>query len=120
MVKTRVRVKIVDIQIRLLTWFRGQLVGTDASGNRYYQLKSGKRRWVLYRGKVEASKVPPLWQAWLHSTLAEPPASYQPYPWEKPHQPNLTGTPYAYHPHKHPTATSQPYEPWSPESKSAK
>jgi NADH:ubiquinone oxidoreductase subunit len=104
----------VDIQIRLLTWFRGQLMGTDSAGNRYYQHKSSKRqprRWVIYRGLTEASRIPPLWHAWLHHTLVEPPTHYQAHPWEKPHQPNLTGTPYAYHPHGHPVQT---YEPWSP------
>lgn len=112
--------QFVNIQIRLLTWFCGQFIGADTIGNRYYQLKSGKKRWVLYRGKAEASKIPPLWQAWLHYTLAEPPTPYQPYPWEKSYQPNLTGTPYAYHPQPELTTTTQTYEPWSPESKSAK
>ena len=45
----------------------GELVGTDAFGNRYYQERNGARddargrptrRWVIYNGEVEASKVP--------------------------------------------------------------
>src|SRR5277367_2844777 len=43
------------------TWFSGQFVGEDAFGNRYYQNKTGLRRWVLYNGTVEASRVPPDW-----------------------------------------------------------
>ena len=43
--------------------------------------------------------MPPEWHAWLHHTVDEVPRADRPrYPWEKPHQPNMTGTPYAYHP----------------------
>src|ERR1700733_7895729 len=41
----------------MTTWFSGEAVGTDEFGNRYYQTKDGKRRWVLYNGTVEASRV---------------------------------------------------------------
>ncbi|HYU11033.1 MAG TPA: NADH-ubiquinone oxidoreductase subunit NDUFA12 family protein, partial [Stellaceae bacterium] len=62
---------------RWLTWLRGELVGTDPYGNRYYRLKGDKpqrlgggrfsreRRWVIYNGEPEGSKVPPEWHAWL-------------------------------------------------------
>src|SRR5882757_1707418 len=39
-------------------WWSGAAVGTDKFGNRYYQAKKGARRWVLYAGTVEASRVP--------------------------------------------------------------
>ena len=52
---------------------RGSAVGTDQFGNRYYQNKDGSRRWVIYNGTVEASRVPPDWHGWLHHTYAEPP-----------------------------------------------
>src|SRR5207249_4892451 len=64
---------------RLLTWLRGELVGSDDYGNRYYRLKGDKpqrlgagrfsreRRWVIYNGEPEGSKVPPEWHAWKHS-----------------------------------------------------
>ena len=70
---------------RLLTWLRGELVGTDDYGNRYYRLKGDKpqrlgggrfsreRRWVMYKGEPEGSKVPPEWHAWLHHTVDEVP-----------------------------------------------
>ena len=118
---------------RLLTWLRGEPVGTDAYGNRYYRLKGDKprrlgggrfsreRRWVIYNGEPEGSKVPPEWHAWLHHMVDEVPQPRQRHPWEKPHEPNLTGTPLAYHPpgsvlrggHR-PPATGD-YEPWVPE-----
>ena len=117
----------------LLTWLRGERVGTDEDGNRYYRLKnfrpqplgggrfSRERRWVIYKGEPEGSKVPPEWHAWLHHMVDEVPKPRQRYPWEKPHQPNLTGTPLAYRPrgsvlrggHRRP-ATGD-YQPWRPE-----
>lgn len=114
----------------LFTWSRGRLVGTDPQGNRYYEEKKPgkgadhKRRWVIYNGPVEASRVPADWHAWLHYTLDVPPAeaNLTERPWMKPHQPNLTGTPAAYRPegslHKggqRPKGTGD-YEPWVPDA----
>ena len=106
------------------TWLSGQAVGTDKFGNRYYETKDGKRRWVLYNGTVEASRVPPDWHGWLHHTVDVPPteADYQPREWEKPHLPNMTGTSRAYRPSgstlmsgRRPKATGD-YQPWTPGS----
>ena len=57
----------------LTTWLYGRKVGEDKFGNRYFQNKSGSRRWVIYNGTVEASRVPPDWHGWLHHTFKEPP-----------------------------------------------
>ena len=83
------------------------LIGEDATGNRYYEAKDAsdsydgrKRRWVIYNGYAEASKVPPEWHGWLHYTFDEPPTT-APLPrkaWELDHQPNLTGTELAWRP----------------------
>ena len=51
------------------TWYSGRKVGEDGFGNRYFQTKDGKRRWVIYAGTVEASRVPPEWHGWLHHTF---------------------------------------------------
>ena len=98
---------------RLLTWWNGQTlntqvwtalngakVGEDEQGNVYYQTAGGKRRWVIYNGESEASRVSPEWHGWLHHTYDEPPtrAPLVRKPWEAPHRPNLTGTPAAYVP----------------------
>lgn len=94
----------MNISILLRTWWCGRLVGKDSQGNKYYQDKKnkgyrGSRRWVIYNGQAEASKVPAPWHGWLHYTTDMPPSPlYQPYAWEKDHLPNLTGTPYAHHP----------------------
>lgn len=88
---------------------RAQKVGADGAGNRYYRARARKgyrldRRWVLYKGAPEASKVPPEWHAWLHHQSDEVPdsakASFR-RPWQKPHRPNLTGTIEAYRPPGH-------------------
>jgi len=76
---------------------------------------------VMYDGEPEGSKVPPEWHAWLHHMVDEVPQPRARYAWERPHQPNLTGTSLAYHPrgsvllggHRRP-ATGD-YEPWTPE-----
>ncbi len=117
---------------RLFTMFKGELVGEDDFGNRYYREKSGgkstigfgrERRWVTYQGDVEASKVPADWHAWLHHISKEPP-NKTPLPrqeWEAEHYPNLTGTTEAYRPAGHPLKGGQrakatgDYEAWSPE-----
>lgn len=107
----------------LTTWRHGQPVGTDSFGNRYYQTADGKRRWVLYNGTVEASRVPPEWHGWLHHTFKEPPtrAPVAAKAWEQAHRPNMSGTPGAYRPRgslaatgERPAATGD-YEAWQPE-----
>src|SRR3546814_7869537 len=50
----------------LNNWRHGRKVGEDALGNRYYLARDGKRRWVLYKGSNDASRVPPEWHGWLH------------------------------------------------------
>ena len=104
---------------KILTWWngatlgalfdigrRGVQVGEDEQGNRYYEerrasLDGGrKRRYVIYNGLVEASRVPPDWHGWIHHTIEQPPteAPLKRQIWEKPHEPNYTGTVRAYRP----------------------
>lgn len=110
----------------LYTRLHGRRVGTDASGNVYYQTRSTSagartRRWVAYAGAPEASKVPPEWHAWLHHTTDAPLAADQRRPWQRPHVPNATGTPAGYRPPGHDYSGGQrrhatgDYEAWSPE-----
>jgi NADH:ubiquinone oxidoreductase subunit len=115
---------------QLWTWRFGERVGEDEFGNVYYRTKGGKidptigveRRWVIYAGEVEGSHIPPGWNGWLHNTVDTPPSkeSYAPREWQKPHQPNLTGTARAYRPKgsvlrggvRQPATCD--YEAWSP------
>jgi len=109
------------------TWLHGDLVGSDEFGNRYYRSKTKKargreQRWILYRGKVEASRIPPEWHAWLHHTSAEPltEQSTRQRDWQLEHSPNMTGTAAAYRPKGHAyqggdrAAATGDYEAWSP------
>ncbi len=109
------------LNTQLWSWRKGVKVGEDAEGNTYYQTRDGKRRWVMFNGEAEASRVNPDWHGWLHHTFKEAPTD-RPLAhkaWEKPHHPNLTGTAQAYAPagslrHAAPAQRSD-YEAWSPE-----
>src|SRR3989338_4309760 len=68
---------LMNIGTVFYTLLKGKLVGEDEHRNRYYRgtgikLHGRERRWVLYKGKSEASKVPPEWHSWLHHTTAAP------------------------------------------------
>ena len=113
--------------VRLFTLLNGKKAGTDALGNVYYTGKARRgykreRRWVIYNGDAEASRVPPEWHGWLHHQTDDLPQSHNPLrrAWQKPPQRNLTGTNQAYVPPGHTlrgntrdTATGD-YQAWSP------
>ena len=82
-----------------------------------------ERRWVVYKGEPDASKIPPEWHAWMHHTVTKPPAAKNPLrrKWQIPYQPNMTGTDKAYLPEGHTlrggkrAAATGDYEAWTPE-----
>ena len=84
----------------LFTRFNGVRVGSDVYGNVYFQAKKGKRRWVIYNGPNDASRIPPEWYAWIHHQIDGLPDEALPPPpkFLKPPMPNMTGTPAAYRP----------------------
>ena len=111
---------------------RGEKVGTDAQGNAYFRAKKRfadgrERRWVIYAGANDASRVPAEWHGWLHGSFGDgenggvpesnlPPARI----WEVDYTPNATGTTAAYRPAgalerggKRAAATGD-YEAWTP------
>jgi NADH:ubiquinone oxidoreductase subunit len=129
MPKLTLRSLFYTSSILLFTWRRGTKVGTDEHGNEYYRGKPNKglkreRRWVLYAGEPEASKVPATWHAWLHHQPVPPPTELPPVQrtWIKEHQPNATGTALAYRPPGHVLeggrreAATGDYESWTPPS----
>jgi NADH:ubiquinone oxidoreductase subunit len=91
---------------------KGEHVGTDGAGNKYYRARpkaagpangsytSRDKRWVMYAGANDASRVPSEWHGWLHGTYDEVPESHLPPPkvWEVDYTPNATGTASAYRP----------------------
>jgi len=52
---------------RLHTFSKGKFVGKDENGNKYYESKNG-RRWVIYNGEVDSTKIPNEWFSWIHFT----------------------------------------------------
>lgn len=120
--------KLANVHIRFVTWRRGAKVGTDRFGNVYYRDKNSRtgtreRRWVLYVGEPDATKIPPEWHAWLHHITKDPiPEGSSPFhkPWVKEHQANASGSTQAYRPPGHLLAGGQrvaatgDYQPWTP------
>jgi NADH:ubiquinone oxidoreductase subunit len=116
----------MNIGTWLFTKLNGRQLGSDDSGNIYYEEKRPRpgglrsRRWVMYAGLPEASSVPPEWHAWLHYTTDAPIIETHRRPWQKPHLPNATGTPLAYRPPGHDyeggnrAPAADDYEPWTP------
>jgi len=117
------------VHINLVTLLGGgKPVGTDGQGNKYYRAAPRKgyrheRRWVIYNGEAEASRVPPEWHGWLHHQTDMIPVSGEKSfrrPWQKPHQRNMTGTNQAYRPPGHVLSGGQrekasgDYKPWTP------
>jgi len=108
----------------LFTRMNGDEVGHDDQGNVYFA-SSGKnpRRWVIYNGNNDGSRVPPEWQAWLRGTIVDLPEKALPprRAFQKPAEPNLTGTLAAFRPDGalgsgriRPASTGD-YQPWIPE-----
>ncbi len=109
------------LNTQIHTWLHGVRVGEDEQGNVFYETRDGKRRWVIFNGEAEASRVSPDWHGWLHHTYMQPPTD-KPLvhkSWEKPHQENLTGTANAYTPvgslRAAKPADRSDYEAWQPE-----
>ena len=119
---------------RLVTWWDGQSLGTqlwtarhghevgrDEAGNVYYRNADDTRRWVIYEGQNDASRVGPEWYGWLHHTFPKPPTEdpIARKPWEKPHHENLTGTEGAFFRkgsiRRADVEPRSDYEAWSPE-----
>jgi NADH:ubiquinone oxidoreductase subunit len=109
------------LNTQFFTWRKGEKVGEDPQGNIYYRNADDSKRWVIFNGEIEASRINPDWHGWLHRTYDEPPTDKPMVHkvWEKPHQENLTGTALAYAPsgsirREHP-ADRGDYEAWVPE-----
>ncbi|HEV7456729.1 MAG TPA: NADH-ubiquinone oxidoreductase subunit NDUFA12 family protein [Roseococcus sp.] len=100
-------------------------VGSDEFGNVYYESRkpmpvyNRPRRLVALARGLDSSSVPPEWHAWLHHTT-DAPLSGPKHAWQKPHRPNMTGTPGAWRPAGHDYSggrrrvTGGDYEAWTP------
>ena len=78
----------MNLGTKIYTWLCGHYVGNDSKGNKYYSNSKNHdqrntKRWVIYNGEVEATKVPPHWHAWLHKMINKPPINYKSkYKWQ--------------------------------------
>ncbi len=106
---------------------RAIFIGEDEWGNKFYEEKkpsqeNRKRRYIIYNGAAEPSRVSADWHGWLHHTFDKPPTEepLEKKSFEQPHQPNLTGTLMAYKPkgslarQDDRTKTASDYEAWDP------
>lgn len=104
-----------QLRIKLFCTF----VGRDEFGNSYYENRD-KKRFVVYKGIAEPSKIPAKWHGWIHYTNDISPVNVniKEYSWQKIHLPNLTGTKYAFNPKNSLSSTvskvRKPYEEWKP------
>ncbi|MBW6527683.1 NADH:ubiquinone oxidoreductase subunit NDUFA12 [Sphingomonas sp. RHCKR7] len=130
----------MGINLNPFTWWNGaswgtilglrgkRQVGEDSLGNTYWEggrdTAGNPRRWVIYVGANDASRVPPEWFSWLHHQVDGTPDQNLPPPrqWEKPAVANLTGTALAYRPKGalekggHRASATGDYEAWSPDA----
>ena len=113
---------VASIGTLVHTFWNGVKIGEDAEGNKFYISKDGKKRWVIFNGEIEATRITPEWHAWLHKIVDETPLE-KPRTikgWEKDHLPNQTGTVNAYAPSGALTeggarkGTTGDYEAWTP------
>ncbi len=121
---------------KIFTWWNGATIGTllatarggvrvgsDDAGNVYYSARRGPRRWVIYSGSNDASRVPPEWHGWLHHSHDLLPDQLPPVrAWQAPATANLTGTAAAYRPAGAPERGGEraratgDYQPWQPDA----
>ncbi len=112
----------MTISTLIYTMLNCRKVGEDEFGNKYYINKNENKRSVIYKGKAEATKIPPLWHGWLHYTTDQTPTKLEKkFFWQKLPLPNLTGTKLAYFPDGDPRSrqkkrkiVSSDYMPWKP------
>ena len=108
--------KEMQIVQQLLIKLSSSKIGSDEFGNSYYKNKIGKR-FVVYKGSPEPSKIPAEWHCWIHYNTDTTPVNIRTdkFSWQKIHLPNLTGTKHAYKP-KDTVDKSVRYESWKPKN----
>ncbi|MDP2193369.1 MAG: NADH-ubiquinone oxidoreductase subunit NDUFA12 family protein [Alphaproteobacteria bacterium] len=108
---------MTNFYMKIQSWLYGVFVGQDEFHNRYYYHKNDKtKKWVMYKGLSDASKVPACWHGWLHHNMPVPLSPQLAPFYHKTHYPNLTGTDYQNIPKD--TTVNAPhqsgYKPWKP------
>ena len=105
----------MSLGFKLYSFFNGNLVHQDSLGNKYYNdKKNPSKRWVIYANEIDASKIPVEWYSWIHfmPNKIENIHEFEKHNWQKPHQPNMTGTDSAYYPNKNKNVIQKKYKSW--------
>tara|TARA_B100001750_G_scaffold53592_1_gene40765 strand:- start:223 stop:561 length:339 start_codon:yes stop_codon:yes gene_type:complete len=78
------------------------------------KIKKKTKRWVIYKGEIDASKISADWYSWIHfmKNKIEFNTKIKKYDWQKPHLSNQTGTKNAYHPNKKDVEIKKKYKIW--------
>jgi len=124
---------MANLGTKIFTSLFGKKVGEDEFGNKYYQSSKSlgkrvgrynkERRWVVFKGKAEATKIPAYWHSWVHYSTDDIPTDEdikKEHKWQSQHTPNLTGTNHAYFPKGHKNnegirdKSAGDYVPWNP------
>jgi len=104
----------MDIINKFLIKLFNNKIGSDEFGNQYYLSKNKSKRYIVYNGIAEPTKIPSDWHIWIHYKTDKIPSSYQSkkYFWQKNRIPNLTGTINSYFPQRY--IRNTPYQSWEP------
>ncbi len=99
----------------------GKKVASDRFGNKYYIVFLDmfflkiEKRYVLYNGIKDPSKIPPDYSSWLMGNVDDI-FTLQTRTWVKEHLPNLSGTKLAYQP-KNEGSETRKQQAWKPKHK---
>jgi len=118
-----------NIGLYIYTLLNGKFIGKDENGNKYYEsnISHGSKknkRWVIYKGIEDPTKINPYWHAWIHHIIDDvSDIKKKKFSWQKKLSPNLTGTKKAYKPAGHLLSEKKKYvnkkryEAWDPNQK---
>lgn len=99
----------------IFTKIFGVHAGEDLYGNQFYFRKTSEeeKRWVVYKGMYDPSKISDEWHSWLHFIN-----DIKPFKSKKTWIPNTTGTKFSHNSissiENTPQTTLQYYESWDP------
>jgi NADH:ubiquinone oxidoreductase subunit len=98
----------MKVLVKIYLTFFATKVGEDEYGNQFFELKrldylGRKKRYCLYKGVVEASKISPEWHPFMHYQIEAKDVKkhFREYKWQKPALPDTTLSAYKFLPKNH-------------------
>ena len=99
----------MKLLVSIYLQFFGNKVGEDEYGNQFFELNrkdylGRKKRYCLYKGIPEASKISPEWHPFMHYQIdaKNVRTTFKQYKWQKPYVPDTTLSKNKYLPKDHP------------------